>query len=322
MRGFLQAMPHYFANIAKKFRISASIPAPPPYWRRITPDGGLASFAQRRDLILLFNARDIPFSLTHCRHKEHIYIPALLENLARKEIRAFMAENNNKETPPQPLHKNWDLGCLYTLPPLILYAFEHQWLKSPHFLPNPALWQDYGSLNGIKVLIYGQWQRVFTAIWLHAGIVHLLGNMVFGSIFLCLLARLCGAGHAWLLSCLAAALGNITSLLAHPPTYTSIGFSTVAFAALGALAGLLMQRHTQKFFTPLAASVAILAMLGTEGSNTDYAAHIYSLGFGIALGIGDSFISQKGWPMLSQWQAGALAFLLPLGAWLFTFANF
>ena len=66
---------------------------------------------------------------------------------------------------------------------------------------------------------------------------------------------------------------------------------------------------------PLAAGAALLAMLGTEGENTDYMAHICGLACGTGLGLLLGLALRR-FPSLAEtaWQsaAGAAAFLLLL----------
>lgn len=50
-----------------------------------------------------------------------------------------------------------------------------------------------------------------------------------------------------------------------------------------------MLRHRQhlrrRWFVPVAAGLALLAILGTEGKNTDLGAHLFGFGAGVFLGL-------------------------------------
>lgn len=298
-------------------------PKPPRGWRRLTGDGGFHSFAQRRDWMLVLNARSIPFSLAQAEGREHLFIPALYEQIAAQELAAYAAEN--KLLPvfgcKLPLHSGWRIAPIYLLPLVLYYGLECHWWPKPDFLPAPELWQQAGSLNNIQICIYSQWWRPATAIWLHTNLAHLVGNLFFGSIFICLLARLAGIGQAWFLTCLGAILGNAFSMLIHPLGYTSIGFSTAVFSSLGALSGILLGCNSEKLFMPLAAAIAILAMLGTEGANTDYAAHICGLTCGLLGGALYGAAMQRHWPLPPGWLAAAMAWLVPGLAWFLAFSK-
>ena len=71
----------------------------------------------------------------------------------------------------------------------------------------------------------------------------------------------------------------------------------------------------------LAAGAALLAMLGTEGENTDYAAHVAGLVCGLALGLAEGWRLRRGWPALPQIPAGLLALALPVLAWWWAFGT-
>lgn len=62
-------------------------------------------------------------------------------------------------------------------------------------------------------------------------------------------------------------------------------------------------------------------MLGTEGENTDYAAHVAGLVCGLALGLAEGWRLRRGWPALPQIPAGLLALALPVLAWWWAFGT-
>ena len=59
-------------------------------------------------------------------------------------------------------------------------------------------WKSSGVLDA-GFLERGEWWRVFTALTLHADLLHLLSNLAFGALFGYPAARLFGPGVAWLL---------------------------------------------------------------------------------------------------------------------------
>lgn len=271
----------------------------------------------------MLGARGIPFTLSRFGRQEYIYTPALLEQKAKNEIAAYIKENDRQPQAlkPWPLYKNWPLAPLYVLPLIVWQGMNYGWLAVPAILPQPSLWQQIGSLDAIQVILHGEWLRTATALTLHSGIVHLAGNVFFGAFFLALLARLCGVGHAWLLTCMGGVLGNCLSVLTHKLGYASIGFSTALFATVGSLAGILLWRTAEKVFMPFAAALAFLAMLGVEGANTDYAAHICGLFAGGLLGLFEGAALRHGWLMLPQSLAAAIALAIPVTAWWWSFLS-
>src|SRR6185369_4433376 len=108
---------------------------------------------------------------------------------------------------------------------------------------------------------------------LHADLTHLLSNVTIGGIFIILLCRELGSGLAWSLLLGSGALGNLVNALVQAPTHRSVGASTAVFGAVGILAAISMVRYRhhlqRRWFIPVAAGLALLAILGTEGKNTD-----------------------------------------------------
>ena len=157
-------------------------------------------------------------------------------------------------------------------------------------------WLNQGAAQA-GLMLAGEWWRAFTALTLHVATSHLLGNLVFGTVFLILLSQVTGAGIAWLSMVIAGAAGNAINALLQLPIHTSIGASTGIFAGLGLLAVMQqIRRPSYGFFTlrngaPLAGGVALLAFLGFSGENTDILAHILGFACGIA----------GGW-LLAKWQ--------------------
>jgi len=77
-----------------------------------------------------------------------------------------------------------------------------------------------------------------TALTLHVEGAHILGNFIFGTVFLMLLCQATGFGVAWSSAVLAETLGNVINAIAHTPAHTFIGTSIALFAAIGLLAAL------------------------------------------------------------------------------------
>ena len=265
-------------------------PRPLPFhWRSLTGPEGITSYNQRQEMILVLSACGLPHQLWRFRQKEYIYVPALLDGLARQELQHFHAE---KQRPP----------ALRGMPPA-----------------RRARWEQAGALDNVRLRIYGEWQRLFTALTLHADAAHLGGNVLLGGIMLPLLARLTGPGRALLLTVLGGGLGNLLTVALRREFVLSLGFSTAVFAAIGALAGYMVLHHESKRYLPLAAGVGILAMWGMGEGNVDYLAHICGLVAGMPLGFWEALRTRRRWPGLPQWLSALLALLLPVLAWMQTF---
>lgn len=222
-----------------------------------------------------------------------LLVPVNSFTLALDELRTFEEENRN--WPPLasktiPLAEN----TLSTLSVLLLLATFHNLtrLEISLFGHAPVNWLELGSAQAGKIL-EGQWWRSVTALTLHSGALHLFGNLAIGGFFIVHLCRDLGSGLAWTLLLLSGIFGTFVNAWFHPAYHTSIGASTLVFGAVGILASLQVVRGKDRlgrgWFLPVAGALALLAMLGTEGENTDIGAHLFGFVFGILFGLAGAF---------------------------------
>jgi rhomboid protease GluP len=154
---------------------------------------------------------------------------------------------------------------------------------------------DRGASSAVGLLREGEWWRPFTALFLHADISHLAGNLAGGAAFGTLVSRSIGSLKAWPLILACGTLGNvITARIVYPESFLSIGASTAVFAALGILSGLGLAETFReraslpwmRVLAPVLAGVIVLGWLGagSPGSNTDALGHVCGFGTGLAGG--------------------------------------
>lgn len=245
--------------------------------------------------ITVLSARNIPFRLLEIGGQENprgwaIYVPPLLERPARIELAAVAAEKPLPPPPPLPVHHNAHqvLGVLLLL--VVWHGLRVGWWGGS---PSSAgTWPELGSADSFRILRRGEWYRVTTALTLHADSGHLFGNVLFGAPFLIMLCRHAGLGLGLALVVLSGSMGNVCNALYRPLNHSSIGFSTALFGSVGALSGFLAMRGLmagsraarRQAVLLLAAGAGILAMLGTDGSRTDYGAHLFGLLAGFLAG--------------------------------------
>ena len=170
-------------------------------------------------------------------------------------------------------------------------------------------------------ILDGQWWRLVTALTLHADWVHLSSNLAIGGIFVIFLCRELGSGLAWSLLLSAGILGNLVNACVQEPGHSSVGASTAVFGAVGILASLSVVRYRhqlqRRWLLPVAAAMALLALLGTEGKNTDLGAHLFGFIYGSFLGlITEYLIGRRGCPgpMLNALLA-MMSVAAVVGAW-------
>lgn len=272
----------------------------------------------KRDLKLVLHAHSIPFFLAENAGIFQIYVPPLYEIIAKKELGEYIYEfNHTLKKKRFAVHKNAWLVFLFFIPVIFCYAMQTSAAGVPYFLPPGKLWVSCGSLDAIQIKIFHQWHRVLTSLTLHADIKHLAGNIFFGAFFLFILSRITGPGRAFMLSVLGGGLGNITSVFLHTGNYKSIGFSTAIFSSIGLLAGIMCLRseNRRKMLMAIASGAGLLALLGTDGENTDYIAHLCGFLWGILLGLFESWHYCKHECHFSQCAAAVIGCLMLAFAW-------
>ncbi len=233
--------------------------------------------------------------------------------LAVRELLVYEKENKNWP-PPLPPPRPETETTLATLSVLLLLASFHNltYLDLRLFGHYPVDWVALGNADAAKILA-GEWWRPITALTLHADWLHLLGNLAMGGVFIFRLSRDVGSGLAWSLLLAAGALGNLFNALLQAPDHRAVGASTAVFGTVGVLAALNLVRYRRNLWKrwplPIAAALALLALLGTAGERTDLGAHLFGLAAGLLLGLVAA-------PLLQRYKlpGGKLNFLLALAS--------
>ncbi len=154
---------------------------------------------------------------------------------------------------------------------------------------------DMGALYGPLTVLKSEWWRLFTAMFLHGGMTHILMNMF--SLYLI------GRGmemyfdtRSYLIIYLfSGLLGGLASLYMHPNS-VGIGASGAIFGVFGALAGFFLahrdkiEAHSKAFMKDFAVVLGINLVLGLSIPSIDVSAHIGGLIIGL---IGGYVISKN-----------------------------
>jgi len=153
-----------------------------------------------------------------------------------------------------------------------------------------------GALNGTLVVGYGEWWRLFTAMFLHGGMTHILMNMF--SLYLI------GRGvemyfekKAYIsIYLFSGLLGGLASLYMHPdPNSVGIGASGAIFGVFGALAGFFLAHRdkiatqSKAFMKDFGVVLGLNLVLGLSIPSIDVSAHIG----GLIVGVVGGFIISK-----------------------------
>ena len=282
-------------------------------------DGELLQPAADRALVL--HSLDIPHEILRDGNRAALIVPAELGERARYEIWQYEQENRGPRARPAPPafeYRNGIPGVVGYVAVVCLVA----WLAGTAAFDRD--WLSHGRIDG-ELVRQGEWWRLVTALTLHSGARHLVGNLGFGAAFGFLAGRLAGSGVAWLGIVLASAAANALNTLLLDSAHRAIGASTAVFAALGLVAGfvwrsrLMVQDRWAYRLGPIVGGIALLAFTGTGDENTDVGAHL--LGFVCGFGAAWLMIPVQGVAASSRVQiaAGAVAVALPMIAWFAAF---
>ena len=138
---------------------------------------------------------------------------------AEAELRAYERENSQEEPHDQPTPEEYDGPAPLNLALAVASAMGAFYLVTGPRDPNVG-WFVAGSADAARIL-EGELWRVVTALSLHADLTHLIGNLLFGTLFLTLAGRSLGPGVAFALALLAGSGGNLLNALLRNVRYVS-----------------------------------------------------------------------------------------------------
>lgn len=278
---------------------SPNIEAKPEEWTAIPLDPPFHNVSERRaNLVgLILESRSVPWRAERIGPGWQIQVP--LDDLPQAVDEIALYNRVNRNWPPllpQPAQRSEN--TLSTLSVLLLLATFHNLTRMdfPLFGESYPDWIAIGNAQAARILDK-EWWRLVTSLTLHANISHLLSNLTIGGLFIILLCREIGSGLSWSLLLASGALGNLANAHFNLPTHSSVGASTLVFGGVGILSAISMLRHrnylNRRWPMPIAAALSLLAILGTEGKNTDLGAHFFGFFFGILLGLLTGFLLER-----------------------------
>ncbi len=271
---------------------SAEIPLRVAWKRRL---------AEEWALVLL--AEELSPSVQRARGGFVVCVPADEAERAASVLRAYESENRDASwrRRGEPVASLQVGAGVAVFGPLLAFFF----VTGPR---SPAvLWFARGSADAERILLGEVWRAV-TALTLHADLGHALSNALAGTLFLGAVCGTLGPGLGCALVLLSGAGGNLLNALVQGSPHVAVGASTAVFGAVGVLSGLgVSRRLARRSWVPLAAGLAILAMLGTGGARVDLWAHLFGLVVGAALGIPIGFAVPRRPSSSVQWILGSAA---------------
>jgi membrane associated rhomboid family serine protease len=274
-----------------------------PEWLTLTADLRPAATAtplskkQLRRWGLVLEARGLPFRNQPCGRGWLLQVAASDFERASRELRQYEELNRNWPA-PLPVAGPQQENLLASLSVLLLVACFHNLsqLDINLFSHRPVDWTSLGNAHAGKIL-QGEWWRTLTSLTLHADWLHLFSNLTLGGLFIVRLCRDLGAGLGWSLLLASGLLGNLTNALLQPFDHRAVGASTAVFGAVGLVAaiGLIRYRHNlhRRWPLPIAAALALLALLGSSGERTDLGAHLFGFICGFGLGLAAEYTIER-----------------------------
>ena len=294
----------------------------PPGDAALDPEFRLAeTAAQANEWALVLSSAGIPSSVVRVSHGFALQVHRGNLERAEAELLAYLAESHEAamaEADKPPLVEV--TGGV----PLNAALFVSLAMLGFYGVTGPSrpgvIWFSEGSAHA-ALIRSGELWRTVTALTLHADLMHLIANLLFGVFFLAAVGRSLGPGVAFGLVILAGAGGNFVNAFLRSSAHISIGASTAVFGAVGVLSGFGIARRVQRgdrwrpIFVPFAAGLGVLAMIGTGEGRVDVFAHLFGLLVGVVVGLGAGLAMPRplgGWAQLG-FAAASVAALL--GSW-------
>lgn len=150
-----------------------------------------------------------------------------------------------------------------------------------------------GAMNNLAVVGQNQWWRLFTAQFLHIGIMHLVSNAVMIYYIGYYIEPILGHWRFLLLYLFSGVGGNLLSLALGSDSSLSAGASTALFGLFGAMTAIAVKNRTNPIINYLGKQAFWLAVINIVldlfQPNIDIQGHIGGLavGFLVAIILGD-----------------------------------
>jgi membrane associated rhomboid family serine protease len=235
----------------------------------------------------VLHAVSIPYEIVSDDRKYALIVPENIAEKAKYELWQYDTENDQpvrRNTALIPKYQNGVWGVAIYVIVISIVA----WLAAEATFNRD--WFAAGRVDG-ALIRDGEWWRSVTALTLHSGVRHLMGNIGFGILFGLMAGALVGPGVAWLAIVLSSSAANILNTVLLESSHRAIGASTAVFAALGLVAGfswrakLMAQDSWPRRLGPVIGGIALLAYTGTGDANTDIGAHLAGFVCGFFSGV-------------------------------------
>lgn len=189
------------------------------------------------------------------------------------------------------MSKNFNISRILITINVLAFIFEVLYLGPLAFWGqvDPQALLNIGAMSGEFVQAGGAWS-MFTAIFIHIGFIHLLGNMI-GIYFYGDAVEY--ASNKWMVLTsfiVGGLVGNLVSLMFFPINVVSAGASGGVFSLLGTLLALLINNRKFAANRRVVIEQALLILvfnlgIGLQSATINNFAHIGGLAAGVLVGI-------------------------------------
>ncbi len=264
---------------------------------------------------LVLEAEGLAPRLLHTSGDWVVLVPSQHLEQAATELWAYESENREpiEEEHPWPGSSPFytSVGVAAGLLVFFLFAsWTHETVR----------WVEHGAASA-ELILRGDLWRTVTALTLHGDFPHVATNAVAMVFFMTAVCRNLGPGLGAATVLGVGALGNLLNAWFHGFDHISVGASTAVFGALGVLGGMgVVQRrrlgvHGRRAWIPLAAGVAILAMIGTGGPRVDLWAHLWGFVAGAGAGMCMALYAERPETATVQLRIGVVAAAVVVLCW-------
>jgi len=176
---------------------------------------------------------------------------------------------------------------------------------------------DMGALFGPLTVLKGEWWRLFTAMFLHAGMTHLLMNM-FSLYLIGRGAEIYFDTKSYLsIYFFSGLIGGLISLYMHPVS-VGVGASGAIFGVFGALAGFFLAHrekiasHSKAFMKDFGIIIAINLVIGFSIPSVDVSAHIG----GLIVGFIGGYVLSKNPKLILAYSTAMVLLIIAIASYL------
>lgn len=242
--------------------------------------------AQKTDLIVLILAsQQIESRIENKGGRFQILVRDFDIESAKQSVKLYFRENRAKilreKIRQLPISTFYSPAAFFIMAVLALIHWAVQ-----HYDAQEQMLLEYGA--SALYILQGAAYRAVTALFLHADLQHLMGNLAGLLIFGAPLISLSGYGTGPFMLLFAGTFGNLLNAFLYRTAHLSIGASTAVMGAAGLLAAFQLTQPEKPFrFNRLVPVIsgAILVAMFSHGERTDVMAHVFGFLSGLASGI-------------------------------------